>query len=490
MKYEFIKYLDKTNLLKEEKEFLKAVFGFFEGSYLNLFANRSFIFEGEPGIGKSFLAKKFVKSLNKPTLYLGQSDFKSDNVEKTKNIDALLEKLESFEEGVVYIDDLKFIFDFEDFGTELGNDDRKKLMKLLESFRENERKTILILTLNDSSFLEDSQRDRIDVEINFDLPNEFTKMNYLRDQFGEHVENDILNYLSKNSMGYSYRDLPSVLKLAYFHGESKVTKDSLITALKEYKPSSLQRLGINQGIELRINDLFLKDSLKEKLMKIITLIKEQDKLTESGVSKAKFIIFEGPAGVGKTHTAMALAGELDLPLMKIGARHFSGPTGLSDSFNSVGRFGKAIFLLDDSDKFFGGSAMDLDDGGRLFADLNRHLDEIEEKGGIVIMSANNANRFGIALKNRFDIIRFDYPSEREIKSFFKKLMKKSRVKMDFSEKEFIQYNLGKGFRDMQRFWNECIFYAVHNDKTLLTTNDLNALFGGKKNELNKMTMFG
>jgi 16S rRNA U516 pseudouridylate synthase RsuA-like enzyme len=284
-------------------------------------------------------------------------------------------------------------------------------------------------------------------------------------------------------------DLPSVLKLAYFHGGKKVTKKSLIRALREYTPSGLMKYNISQGINIGLKDLFLEEDLRFELEKIVSLVQNSEQLKESNASRSKFLIFEGPAGVGKTHAAMALAGELGIPLMKLGL-NVANPYARSSIFKDVGRFGSSIFLIDDADKVFGGRAMDLDDGDALTADINKHLDELEERGAILIMSANDSKRFGPALRDRFKIVNFDYPSRKQILGYFGNLKLKSKIKMHLSDNDLFELNQKKNFRQLQRFWNECILHAVQSNKDKITKEDIRIIFGESKNKLNKTSMFG
>jgi len=474
MKNQFLDYLEKTSLEKKDKSYIQSIFEYFEGECPQIFSNRIFLLEGDPGIGKTFLAKKLIHSLDLPTIYFGQSKLEGDKIISVNSIDNLFKKLKNFNEGVVYLDDLKFLFDFNEEGFDLDNKHRKLLMNLLEFFRDNDNKTILILTTNDSSYFEDSFKDRIDVEISFDLPSETDKHNFLINSFQNHIDPDSLLYLARNSMGYNYRDLPNLVKLAYFHGNKKITRDSIITALKEYIPSSLLKFNVNQGIKLKLDNLYLEKELKENIKNVITTISRNKELLDAGVSRHNLFIFEGPAGVGKTYCAMAIAGELGIPLLKPNSREIH--MNMASLFTITKRFGNSVILIDDADKIFGRSSLEFDDGDALFADLNKQIDDLEGKNGIVILSANDTKRFGKALNSRFKSIKFDYPSSNQRRLFFENLFKKSKIKIKFKPDIFISFSKGKNFRDMQMIWNEFMFYAVNNKKRILTEEDFDCLF--------------
>jgi len=475
MKQEFLEYLRETSLSDNDKKHINTIFDYLEGNHPQVFANRIFLFEGEPGVGKTFLAKKLISSLNKPVLFLGQTPiFK--NVTNTKNIKELLKILENFEEGIVYIDDLKYVLNFVEFG-ELNNEDRHRFMKLLESFKDNNKKTILIMTLNDSGFMDASWEDRIDVKIEFELPSNKNKLGFLLENFSDYVKPGELKYLSDNTVGYNYRDLPQILKLAYYHGDKIINMNSIRIALSSYTPSTLSIFNVKQGIELKLNNLFLKEDLNKELKRIILTIKNKRELEDNHAEHSNFLIFEGPSGVGKTYSALALAGEIGIPLIKISARDvYSKRFGMPSIFKNIARFQDAIVLFDDADKIIEGDAYSFNDGGIMISELNAHLDELE-KAAVVILSVNDSKRLGRSLKDRFKTIKFENPGLDQRISYFDKRIKESTIKFNLSEEAFAKITEGMNYRNIDRFWNECIFYALENNLKVLTIEHLNTIIG-------------
>lgn len=467
---EFFEYLDKTSLSREAKDDIISIFAYFNGEHPAVFANRIFLFEGDPGVGKTFLTKKLTSYLNKPVIFLGQTEI-FDKAKKVKSIEEILKVLESFDEGVIYIDDLRYVFNFNEF-EDLDNADRHKFMRVLEHFKENNKKTVLIMTLNDSLFMDESWIDRIDSHIKFDLPSNDNKLGFLNGNFSQYINPEDLVYLSENTVGYNYRDLPQVIKLAYNYGKGTISIDSIKDALLSYTPSSLSMFNIKQGVKLKLNDLFLSDNLRKELSRIRLTIEKRKEFSENNATRQTLLIFEGPSGTGKTYSALALAGELGVPLVKIGVREFhSRRLGLGAIFDCISRFEDAIVLIDDADKIINGSALSFNDGGPLNSDLNSHLDELN-KASLVILSVNDSRRLGRALRDRFKIIQFNNPGAIERSSYMNDILKKSKIKFNMSDSDFADLTEGMNYRDMQRFWNDCIFFAVENELKLLEKQDV------------------
>jgi len=485
---QFFEYLNQTSLADKDKKHLMSIFSYLEGKHPQIFANRIFLFEGEPGIGKTFLAKKLISSINKPVVFLGQTQI-FDNVKRAKDLKDLLKILENFDEGIIYVDDLKYVFNFTEF-EDLDNADRHKFMRLLESFKENAKRTVLIMTLNDSDFMDNSWKDRIDVHINFELPSNENKIGFLKDTFSKYVNSEGLNYIAENTIGYNYRDLPQVLKIAYHHGDKKIDLDSIKEALIGYTPSSLSNFNIKQGIKIKLNDLFLKEDLKREIKRVHLTIKKRKELLDNNAIRPNFLIFEGPAGTGKTYSALALAGEIGIPLVKISAREFYGRRfGLEPIFNCIKRFQDAIVLIDDADKIVDGDAFSLNDGGTLNSDLNSRIDELD-KAALVVLSVNDSKRLGRALRDRFKIIRFENPGAEERGAYFNKIIKNSKINFNISEAEFIYITEGMNYRDIQRLWNDCIFFAIENNLKILQKGDILSVSGKGPDNKIRSSMFG
>ncbi len=484
---QFFDYLNQTSLSNKDKNHLTSIFTYLLGDQPSIFSNRIFLFEGEPGIGKTFLAKRLISSVDLPIVFLGQTQM-GDNFNRAKNLKDLLNTLEDFNEGLVYIDDLRYVFNFTEFEN-LNNADRHNFMRLLELFKNNTKKTVLIMTLNDSDFMDESWKDRIDVHIEFELPSNENKLSFLKETFSQYVNPEELNYISKNTIGYNYRDLPQVIKIAYHNGSGKIDLDSIKEAIVEYTPSSMSSLLIKQGVKTQLNDLFLKDELRKELRRIYLMIKKREEFIENNIVRPNLLIFEGPSGTGKTHAALALAGEIGVPLVKIGTREFYGKRyGIERIFDTIKRFQNAIVLIDDADKVVNGDALSFNDGGHLTSDLSSRIDELD-KASLIVLSVNDSRRLGGALRDRFKIIKFENPGAGERELYFKKSIVNSKIQFNISELEFIDITEGMNYRDMQRLWNECIFFAIENNLKVLEKEDIFSISGRDKYTKPRSSMF-
>ncbi len=90
MKESFSQYLNSTSLEEPQKSTIEAIFSFVDGTSPTIFANRSFIFYGEPGIGNSYLARKIIEKIDKPILFWGQNKLNRKNIISVKDSKDLL----------------------------------------------------------------------------------------------------------------------------------------------------------------------------------------------------------------------------------------------------------------------------------------------------------------------------------------------------------------------------------------------------------------
>jgi len=460
----FNKFLETTSLNKNNKKALLSIIDFVLGKDIPKLSEKIFLFEGDPGVGKTYLAEKLIKSIDLPVFFLGSSKLNGKNINQFDSLTKLIEKLDELENGIVFMDDLRYILDFDSEIGELDNEDRKKFMKILEHFKRSEKRIVFIMTLNDSGFLEDSWVDRIDIQIEFNLPSEENKLGFLEENFGKYAKINELKYLAKNSVGYNYRDLPQLIKIAYREGNKSINMTGIKKAFYLYTPSSLRGWDIKREIKTKFENIIGHNDVKKELKKLIIYLEQKEKLQKMGINQSNLFIFHGHPGVGKTHMATALAGELNLPLVKINAKDIwaNNPfRGINGAINAAKQFKNSVIFMDDFDKVVGVNSFSLEEEGPLISEFNAKIEEADIQG-IIILAANNIHRFGKAMKDRFKVINFNLPSFDDRKNFVKNLIEKSKLDLKIDNNHFAKITENMNYRQMQRIWNECVFYYLQN----------------------------
>ncbi len=169
--------------------------------------------------------------------------------------------------------------------------------------------------------------------------------------------------------------------------------------------------------KVHLTDIVLTPATQGQLVRVVTEYRQQHKLRAHGLSARRKLLLVGPAGSGKTMTASALAGELNLPLLGIQLHavitKFMGETAakLRLIFDAMYQ-SRGVYLFDEFDAI--GGARDLpNDVGEIRRVLNSFLQFIEQddSDSIIVGATNHIAMLDSALFRRFDdVIRYELPS--------------------------------------------------------------------------------
>lgn len=457
-------FIKESSLSAEDKLSIKFLADSIEKG-INQFTDKTFLFEGDPGIGKTYFVENLLKMLDFPIFYLGPFKFDCKNVSSFDNFKELMTQLHDIKEGIIYIDDIQNSLDVERDGmgeVHLKDSEGKRFISLLEFVKRSNKKIFLVMTVNDSDFMEECWRDRIETRITLLEPSEKSKKIFLNNKYSNLIGNKIIKEISSKTIGYNFRNLDELIRIAYRIGEGKFTLNGVGKALSSYTPTGLSYFNVEPRIKMNLNDVIGNAEIKRELKKLALYIKKRRKLEKLQIKKNNLLIFAGDHGIGKTHMARALAGELKIPLIKFNAHDLQGP---GKFIFAAKRYGNCILFIDEADKHFGLHSYAMEEEGNFLADFNKGVDDASnEIKGIVILSVNNTLRLGRALKERFNIVEFHKPSYEDRKEFVKKLMEKSGLRLDINEEDIASITEGKNYRDMQRLWNDLVFYYLDNNQ--------------------------
>lgn len=181
---------------------------------------------------------------------------------------------------------------------------------------------------------------------------------------------------------------------------------------------------------LRLNDLVLEDSLRDRVERIVKEQKNLSRLKERNLRPRQRLLFTGPPGCGKTITAAALASELRLPLFVVRldsliSRYLGESlTKLRLIFETAERH-RAVYLFDEFDSI--GYTRDAGgDVGEMRRVLNAFLVFIEKmrSNSLVIAATNYGRRLDPALFRRFDdLVEFGLPEPPQVRKTIERLLR-------------------------------------------------------------------
>ncbi len=143
---------------------------------------------------------------------------------------------------------------------------------------------------------------------------------------------------------------------------------------------------------------------------------------------AQAVLFEGPAGVGKTTMAKIIACETEIPMIYVPIENIlskyygESAQNLAQVFDTAGQYEKCLIFLDEIDSLATSREQGLFEATRrLLSVLLRKIDGMESKPGILTIGASNRmNDLDNALVSRFDtIIHFPLPNINERAMIFR-----------------------------------------------------------------------
>ena len=168
--------------------------------------------------------------------------------------------------------------------------------------------------------------------------------------------------------------------------------------------------------DLRLNSMVLPPVFRERLARVVTEQRQQERLHARGLRPRRKLLLVGPPGSGKTMSAAALAGELKLPLFTvlydglIGKLMGETATRLRLIFDAVAAQ-RGVYFFDEFDAI-GAQRAGPNDVGEIRRVLNSFLQFLENDDGpsLVIAATNHPELLDRALFRRFDdVIAYDLP---------------------------------------------------------------------------------
>src|SRR3989338_4177234 len=245
----FYSLLENSSIKPNDKKALRFAIEFMEGMHDISLSSKSFLLTGEPGVGKTHLVECFLKIFNLPVIFSGCTTINHKCLVNCKELSEVINKIDKIDRFIVFIDDLSYVFKYSEY-QEISSEDRKAFMKIADMIKSSSKRVLFFATANESHFLDDSMLDRIDIKVEVDIPAEQTKISFLQARYSNMATRKQLKYLAKHSLGYNFRDLPEVIKMAYRNGDGKISSKNLNNAIRDYVPTSMQRYHVLNNIRI------------------------------------------------------------------------------------------------------------------------------------------------------------------------------------------------------------------------------------------------
>lgn len=389
--------------------------------------SRGVLLVGEPGNGKTLLAKAVAGEANVPFFAITGSDF----IEVFVGVGAsrvrdLFMQARKNAPCIVFIDEIDAIGRARGTGIGGGHDEREQtlnqLLTEMDGFQTDGGNVIVLAATNMPEVLDKAllRPGRFDCRIDVPYPDEAARETILtiharKVKLAEDVD---LKVLAADTAGFSGAELADLINKAAVqaaqHNQSTITMDNLRSAQKtiintqqainpQQNPlaadNSLARMHKPSQIKTTFDDVAGMENAKEELKDTIDYLKDPKQFSRLGAKMSKGILLIGDPGNGKTLLARAVAGEANCPFFSISGSEFVqkyvgvGAARVRDLFAQARKHKPSIIFIDEIDAV-GMKRSDHEGGGSEYNQtLNQLLTELDgfdsKEEPIIIIAATN-----------------------------------------------------------------------------------------------------
>lgn len=213
----------------------------------------------------------------------------------------------------------------------------------------------------------------------------------------------------------------------------------------------------------KISDMVLKPNVSDSLYRIIEEQRKMSILHQHNLDARRKILLLGSPGCGKTMTAEALAGELNLPILVVRLdgliTKFMGESiaKLRQIFDEMNH-NRGVYLFDEFDSIGVTRSYD-NEVGEMKRVLNSFLINIEKdsSNSLIIAASNRPEALDKALYRRFDdIIKYNFPDKEQIKNLISRRLKGIKKSSNLPLEKIVKFSLGHSHAEVVRACDEAI----------------------------------
>jgi cell division protease FtsH len=239
----------------------------------------------------------------------------------------------------------------------------------------------------------------------------------------------------------------------------------------------------------KFEDVAGNEEAKEELKEVVKFLKDPSSFSKLGAGVPKGILLGGSPGTGKTLLAKAVAGEANVPFLKVSGSQFVellvgvGAARVRELFEKARALKPSIIFIDEIDSIARARSGNNSMGGandEREQTLNQILTEMDgfqiDTGIVIIAATNRIDILDPAIKRpgRFDRqITINNPNLKERESILKVHAKGKKVDSSVSLAQIAQRTIGFSGADLANVLNEAAILATRRKKQKITMEEVN-----------------
>jgi len=248
---------------------------------------------------------------------------------------------------------------------------------------------------------------------------------------------------------------------------------------------STAKLFIKGKQSTKFKDVAGVEEAKMDLEEVVDFLKHPEKYQKMGARAPRGVLLVGPAGVGKTLLAKAVAGEANVPFYSMAGSEFMemlvgvGASRVRDLFGTAKKAGKAIIFIDEIDAI-GRMRGGFDGGhGEREQTLNQilvEMDGFETNSAVVVLAATNRGDLldpALLRPGRFDRrVVLEMPDLEAREEIIKIHAKGKPFERAVNWKNVAKRTVGFSGADIENMLNEAAIKAARENKEKISAADI------------------